>query len=412
MSPRMISRTQTNVGKRRQLAVFRTINCREQLLSAHGCLERVLKTANCLRLLAPRFSRIEFAPTCLLLLLASAQASDGLQGDIRLEAGREGATWLGQELELNLDLWSDGVSFGDQSFVLPEVKGAYLLQADSSTVKLNESRDGDAWQGLRYTFLLYPQRAGRLEVPSFEVRFSARTGYDSEPAGFRFQTPVLFVEAQLPPGANASGLVVTSTSFTMESSWTPTLPDEGPGNLKVGDAITLEVTRSARDVPGMVFAPLQELSIEGLGIYPDAAQVNDRVNRGDLTGSRIDSVTFICEQEGIYEIPEIRFQWWDPEQEVLAEKVIPARELAVVANPAYAGSAATVSWSAGKWFSWKSVAAVVITILLLIFPGWWLVKFAAGRLPQLLAELIDRLTRWVKHANVLQPLNPRSTRSP
>ena len=408
----MISRTQSNVGKRRQLAVFRTINCREQLLSAHGCLERVLKTANCFRLLARLFSRIEFAPTCLLLLLASAQASDGLQGEIRFEAGRSDATWLGQELELNLDLWSDGVSFGDQSFVLPEVKGAYLLQADSSTVKLNESRDGDAWQGLRYTFLLYPQRAGRLEVPSFEVRFSARVGYDSEPAAFRFQTPVLFVEAQLPPGANASGLVVTSTSFTMESSWTPTLPDEGPGNLKVGDAITLEVTRSARDVPGMVFAPLPELSIEGLGIYPDAAQVNDRVNRGDLTGSRIDSVTFICEQDGNYEIPEMRFQWWDPEQEVLAEKVIPARELVVVANPAYAGSAATVSWSAGKWLSWKSVAAVMITILLLIFPGWWLVQFAAGRLPQLLAKLIDRLTRWVKHANVLQPLNPRSTRSP
>ena len=344
-------------------------------------------------------------------MLVSAQANADLQGEIRFEAGREGATWLGQELELNLDLWSDGVSFGDQTFVLPEVKGAYLLQADSSTVKLNEIRDGVAWQGLRYTFLLYPQRAGRLEVPSFEVRFSARAGYDSEPSGFSFQTPVLFVEAQLPPGANASGLVVTSTSFTMESSWTPTLPDEGPGNLKVGDAVTLEVTRSARDVPGMVFAPLPQLSIEGLSIYPDAAQVNDRINRGDLTGSRIDSVTFICEQEGNYEIPEMRFQWWDPKQEVLAEKVIPARELAVVANPAYAGSAVTVSWSAGEWFSWKSVAAVIIAILLLIFPGWWLLRFASGRLPQLLAKLIDRLARWVKHAKVLQPLNPQSTKS-
>jgi len=407
----MSNRTQTSVGKRRRLAVFRTINCREQLLSAHGRLERVLKTANRLRLWAQLFTRIKFAPACLLLMLVSAQANADLQGEIRFEAGREGATWLGQELELNLDLWSDGVSFGDQAFVLPEVKGAYLLQADSSTIKLNENRDGVAWQGLRYTFLLYPQRAGRLEVPSFEVRFSARAGYDSEPSGFSFQTPVLFVEAQLPPGANASGLVVTSTSFTMESSWTPTLPDEGPGNLKVGDAVTLEVTRSARDVPGMVFAPLPQLSIEGLSIYPDAAQVNDRINRGDLTGSRIDSVTFICEQEGNYEIPEMRFQWWDPKQEVLAEKVIPARELAVVANPAYAGSAVTVSWSAGEWFSWKSVAAVIIAILLLIFPGWWLLRFASGRLPQLLAKLIDRLARWVKHAKVLQPLNPQSTKS-
>jgi len=265
---------------------------------------------------------------------------------------------------------------------------------------------------LRYTFLLYPQRAGRLEVPSFEVRFSARAGYDSEPSGFTFQTPVLFIEALVPPGADASGLVVTSTSFTMESSWTPTLPDDGPGNLQVGDAITLEVTRRARDVPGMVFAPLPDFSIEGLGVYPDAAQVNDRINRGDLTGSRSDFVTFICEREGNYEIPEMRFQWWDPEQEVLAEKVIPARELVVVANPAYASSAATDSWSAGKWLSWKSVAAVIIAVMLLLYPGRWLAQYLAGRLPQLLAKLRARWARRVKYAKVLQPLNPRSTRSP
>jgi len=399
-----------SVRKRRWLAVFRTINCREQLISAHGRLERVLKKANCLRLLAQRFSRIEFAPTVLLLMLVSGQVSADLQGEIRLEAGREGATWLGQELELRLDLWSDGVSFGNQSFLLPEVKGAYLLQADSSTVKLNESRDGVAWQGLRYTFLLYPQRAGRLQVPPFEVRFSARAGYDSEPSGFTFRTPALFIEALVPPGADASGLVVTSTSFSVESSWKPGLTGDSPANLQVGDAITLEVTRRARDVPGMVFAPLPDFSIEGLGVYPDAAQVNDRINRGELTGSRSDSVTFICEREGNYEIPEMRFQWWDPEQEVLAEKVIPARELVVVANPAYASSVVTDSWSVGKWLSWKSVAAVIIAVILLMYPGRWLAQYLAGRLPQLLAKLRDRWARRVKYAKVLQPLNPRSIR--
>ena len=53
---------QPSVRKRRWLAVFRTINCREQLISAQGWLERVLKTANRLRLMARRFSRTMFAP--------------------------------------------------------------------------------------------------------------------------------------------------------------------------------------------------------------------------------------------------------------------------------------------------------------------------------------------------------------
>ena len=53
---------QPDVGKRRQLAVFGTIICREQMMSAQGCLERVLKAANCLRLMARCFSRVRFAP--------------------------------------------------------------------------------------------------------------------------------------------------------------------------------------------------------------------------------------------------------------------------------------------------------------------------------------------------------------
>lgn len=309
-------------------------------------------------------------------------ANTDLQGEIRFQAQREDVIWLGQELELYLDLWSNGVSFGDQLFVLPEVKGAYLLQTDSSTVKLSENRDGGQWQGLRYTFLLYPQRAGRLEVPSFEVRFSARIAFDSEPLVFTYPTPVISIDARLPPGADGSGLIVTSSSFTSEASWTPRLPDDGPAVLKVGDAVTLEVTRRARDVPGMVFAPLPEFSIDGLAVYPGAARVNDHINRGSLTGSRGDSVTFVCEREGTFEIPELRFQWWDPEQEILSENVIPAQRLVVHANPAYAGGTSAISQTPGNWLSWKFVATAIALLLILVFGAKRLVQLVAGRLRQ------------------------------
>ena len=192
----------------------------------------------------------------------------------------------------------------------------------------------------------------------------------------------------------------------MESSWTPDLPGEGPVNLKVGDAIKLEVTRRARDVPGMVFSPLPGFSIDGLGIYPDSPRVNDRINRGSLTGVRTDSVTFICEREGNFEIPELRFQWWDPAQEVLSEKIIPARELTVVANPAYAAGPVTGPGSGGNWIDWKSVTALIALVLLLLFPGRWLARFMAGKLPPLLARLRAYYAEKVKISNELQPLNP------
>jgi hypothetical protein len=264
-----------------------------------------------------------------------APAAEVLQADVSLSASSEEPVWVGQEVELNLELWTDGLSFGDQLFTLPDVPGGFLLQGDSSTVKLSETRSGTDWQGLRYTLLLYPQVAGRLEVPPFDVRFTARAGFGSEPTAFAFRTERLVVEARLPEGAAAGELLVTTTAFTVDAGWDRQLPDAGPLQLLTGDALTLEVRRRAADVPGMVFGPLATPDIAGLGVYPDPPVVNDRVNRGDLSGERTDRITFVCQSAGQYEIPEWRFQWWDPERRQLSEKVVPAVQLEVDTNPAF-----------------------------------------------------------------------------
>ena len=296
-------------------------------------------------------------------------ASEGPGGEIRFTAAREEASWVGQETPLYLELWTNGFSFRDQWFVLPEVRGGYLLQPDSTTVKLSENRAGVPWQGLRYTLLFYPQRAGRLEIPSFEVRFSAAAGFGSEPAQFSRATPSLTLESRLPPGADGGGLVVTTTSFTLNTAWSPLPEEEGPMPLKAGDAVTLQVERRARDVPGMVFAPLPRPSLDGLGVYPETAQVNDQVNRGELTGVRVDTVTYVCEREGRYTIPELRFQWWDPGRQLLSEQVVPALELEVTGNPAFATSGASGRIQVGSWFSMKSLVGLLLLITAMAYFG-------------------------------------------
>ena len=288
-----------------------------------------------------------------------AGAAEDLNGDIHFHAAVAEASWVGQQRELQLDLWTNGFSFADQLFVLPEVRGAYLLQPDSTTVKLSEERNGVQWQGLRYTFLLYPQREGFLVIPSFDVSFKARAGFGSEPADFRFSTEPLQIEARMPPGVVPGGLVVTTASFSLESSWAPASVSDGVAELKVGDAITLSVTRQAQDVPGMVFEPLPDIAIDGLGVYPATSQVNDRVNRGSLMGERTDSVTFVCEREGTYRIPEFVFQWWDPDRENLSQQRIDSLELTVVANPAWVSKSES-DGGVNKRFGWKSLAAILI----------------------------------------------------
>jgi len=294
----------------------------------------------------------------------SVQAAPELQADVRLASATTEAVWVGEEVELYLELWTNGLSFGDQLFTLPEVRGGFLLQGDSSTVKLSEARSGTDWQGLRYTLLLYPQAAGRLMVPPFEVRFTARAGFGSEPTPFSFRTGSLEVEARLPDGAAGGALLVTTSDFTLDADWDRRLPDSGPLQLVTGDALTLEVRRRAADVPGMVFGPMAAPQIPGLGIYSDPPAVNDRVNRGVLTGERTDRITFVCEAAGQFEIPQWRFQWWDPERQQLSEKIIPAVLLEVVPNPAF-GSAARSEPDAGDGNRYGTTFLAVLVILVI-----------------------------------------------
>lgn len=329
----------------------------------------------------------------ILLVLApfAVCADDG--ASIRFEASSEEVVWVGERLDLYLELWTDDVSFSGQSFVQPQVIGGYLLPTESGTVKLNEKRDGVSWQGLRYTMSLYPQRAGEIGVPAFDVRFSTSSGYGSEPKEHSFRTQALTVESRLPPGADTENLLVTTSDFRMDAEWEPSLPQEdGPLELLTGDALVLTVKREANGVPGMVFAPLADVEIEGLGVYVDAPVVRDQANRGALTGTRSDRITLVCEKSGSYRLPEFRFQWWNPVREELHEEIIPAVQISVTENPAWARESVARQDSSFR-VNWNYLWIVVITLLL-----WW-----PGR------QVYHTLANWLKKqlsARRLPPLNP------
>lgn len=314
----------------------------------------------------------------LLSLAALLPAGNGWAADIQAEMSfrpaRAEAVWVGEKLELHLELWSNALSFSGQWYVLPEVQGAFLLQAESVALKLSEQRDGAYWQGLRYTFQLYPQREGVLEVPSFEVSFSAREAYGSPERPFEFTTPALAVEARLPPGANADGLIVASTDFSMQAEWSPPLGDDSVAALHVGDALTLSILRRAADVPGMVFAPLPVPRQDGLGVYPGNPRVEDVAERGDMAGTRRDTLTVVCEQPGVYRLPELRFQWWNPQRESLSEQVVPAVEIRVTENPAFAAGPVDAGSGFGLNLG-RAVGALLLAVLLFLtlrqfWPGW------------------------------------------
>jgi len=272
--------------------------------------------------------------TCLLLpCTAAAQANNeqenDLQAAVAISVQQKQDFWAGQQVTLDLDLKTTGFSFANSYFDLPEISGAFLMQTDTTTIKLSEDMDGQTWQIVRYPIALYPQKAGPLQVPPISVRFSTSAGYGTTEKAFEFQTKPLELTVKLPPGVNEGDLVVTTTSFKMEHDW-----QTAPGTASTGDAITLTVTRSADDISAMLLPPLPVFRTEGLAAYPQTPDVRDKTDRGDLTGQRTDSIIWVVEQPGTYEIPGIRFQWWDPDSRELKQQVVPGLTMDIPSPPA------------------------------------------------------------------------------
>lgn len=295
---------------------------------------------------------------------APVQAAEDVQGEMRLGFAAERTLWVGQQTSLNLDILTNGVSFSAQHFQLPEVAGGFLMQTDSTTIKLSERRAGQRWQVLRYPIAFFPQRDGSLTIPSFEVRFSVSGGIGSEPQQFRFTTEPVTIEVTQPPGTRSGSLLVTTRNFELTSVWQPRLitdPSEGPLEAKPGDAITLTLTTSAAGISGMVLPAMPAYQTEGISTYPAAPEIQDSVVRSSLTGKRSDSVTWMIQQPGTYEFPAIRYQWFDPEAEQLRE--IAVAGITVIATPGLQSTSDSTVIPDSNWF-WRTglIAGCVLIV--------------------------------------------------
>lgn len=287
-------------------------------------------------------------------------AEDPLQATISFSVQQQNTIWTGQQVTLNLDLKTTGYGFTDTHFSLPEVAGAFLMQTDTTTIKLTEQVDGISWQIIRYPLALYPQQAGQLVVQPITVRFNSAAGFNSETQAFEFQTQPLQLKIKNPPGVAAGDLVITTTDFNLDYQWQA----EGSA-AKTGDAFTLTINRSAGDISAMLLPPIPVYRVEGLAAYPQAPEVKDKTNRGDLSGERSDSIIWVAEKPGAYKIPAIRFQWWDPASEELKQQLIPGLELKVQPSAVASGKAdATAQSSLSMFYLPAGVLVAIITVLL------------------------------------------------
>ena len=228
---------------------------------------------------------------------------------------------VGQQVQFHVDLLVD--TWFAQAPQVPEIKipGAITLLPVGSSVNFSERIQGKSYFGQRRNYYIFPQKAGEYEIPSIEVSiFPAQPGKASAET-VTLSTPAQKFSTHLPlEVANLQlDYALATPQLTLEDSF-----DRDLTGLNIGDTFQRTVTITGTDILGSVLPSLDPGNNNGLAAYPQAPKINNYFDRGSLTGKRRESVTYVVEQPGKYDLPEIRVVWWNTNSQSLQTGVINA----------------------------------------------------------------------------------------
>jgi len=266
----------------------------------------------------------------IVLLTLVAVGKDGLgQDDQKVDSfSREPKGWIGQRIPFFVDLRGPGPFVGAASFSIPQIPRVVIIKVGNPVVSSEEDDDQTIFTQT-HEFALFSQAAGKVEIPGFEVRYANKQGYTGPEVSTTAQVPALQFQIQKPEGLPDGTFVVTTPQLDVTETW-----DAQPTEAKVGDVFHRTITQTAEQMTGMALAPPPVNVPEGIRIYPDNPEVTDKTDRGELSGERVDTITYSIRQSGTLTIPAIKYIWWDPEKKQFGTKTLPAVTFQVAAPPA------------------------------------------------------------------------------
>jgi hypothetical protein len=238
------------------------------------------------------------------------------------------AVTVGQPVALTVDVFVPTYFTGAPRFPQLDVKDAMVVFVDEGQ-NLTESVGEVAYAGQRRSYLIYPQREGAFEIPSFEVKVSYAVDGKASPRTSASARGGSFT-ATVPEAARRLEHFIATPSFQLTEATDRTL--EG---LKVGDSITRTITMTAVEAFAMMLPPLPFPPVDGLRVYPAEPRLSDSGGeRGETrVGKRVESVTYVLEKEGQYRVPAIDIDWWDTVARTVRRASLPELALTVAANP-------------------------------------------------------------------------------
>ncbi len=293
---------------------------------------------------------------CVLFIISLSMPSNLAAAETVRAEIKKSSAWTGEAVPLIITLYSPGPFSGTAAFDLPDKPRTAFVNGGSPVVS-SEEVDGESYFTQRHELTIYTQLTGEVLIPSFRVRFAGKKTFTSDPEPMEGMTPDLRFESKRPPGTESMGLVVCATDMEVQQTWNP----ESIVNINAGDVVERTIKRTAAGTTAMMLPVIPADAPDGTQVYAGTPEVEDQQDRGDLKAVRIDTMKYQFQRAGTFDLPELDFDWWDPQQKKLQRHSLPGRTVTVSA-PSEAGVLPTESNSGTSWFGVFAIVSLVLLV--------------------------------------------------
>lgn len=220
-----------------------------------------------------------------------------------------------------------------------ELPGLLVRLPERATSPTSERIDGETWSGLRRTYRIYPMAAGVTDIPGQPITITYTAPDTNEPRVFEARLPATRIVASVPDAANGLDPLIIARSLDIDETWQ--MP-EGP--ISVGDAVVRQLDIEIEGTSPLFIPPLLGATAPGPGDktdqdapfrpYPEDPRLSETEQRGVMSGTRREKVTYIANAGGQAVFPEIVLQWYNLETAEVEEIRLDERAVDVLPPPA------------------------------------------------------------------------------
>ena len=268
----------------------------------------------------------------------------------------EQKAWVGQRVSFFVELRSTGSFEGAASFELPQLPGVLVMKIGSPVVGSQEL-EGQSWLVQTHEFALFSQRSGPLVMPEFTTRFSRRDDFVGPVKDVQAECPSFRIEIERPPGSENVTFLITTESMEVNETWEPI-----PSECNAGAVFKRTIVQRATQLPGMAFAPLSSNVPDGVRFYAGPATTRDQLERGEFIGERRETVSYLLQRPGTFELPELNFVWWNPKTQSLESKTLPSVQIVVSASPTAETSEPVQQSPSLMWMLLGGVSLAIVSL--------------------------------------------------